>query len=463
MTATQTAEGLLYHVFPLGLHGASHDSREAVLRGHNIREFADWIPHLVELGTNAVLFGPVLHSSSHGYDSIDLYSVDPRLGTNQDFAELCDQLHQNDIAVVMDAVFNHSGRDFFAFQDLIHKGENSTYRHWYSGLDFSQEGPMGDGFAYECWDGHPSLPKFNLRNPELRSYLFSALELWIRDFGIDGLRMDAADVIDPYLWPLLRAHGDLNYRPRRPLSFNKGRFWLMGEMVFGDYSDICREGMLDSVTNYELYKGLYSSHNDGNYYELAWTLNRQFGSQGIYRGKKLYNFVDNHDVDRIANRLDDRAHMYPLHILLFTVPGLPSLYYGSETGYPGAKGSNDWELRPRIHIDTMPAAGRHADLPRTITALRQIRSANPALQDGSYRQVFVDHRQFAFLRESGNQVILIIVNSEDASRELTIENPSPGTRKWVDLLNRGQAFEVGDDRSIRMDIPSNWGRILLAE
>jgi cyclomaltodextrinase len=463
-TVTGVAEGLIYHIFPLGMQGASRSNFEQVVRGRNIKSFVSWIPHLKRLGVSAVLFGPILHSTSHGYDSIDLYKLDPRLGSNEDFAELSRALHDEGIAVIMDAVCNHSGRDFFAFRDLLKRREDSPYRHWYMDVDFSMPGPAGDGFSYACWDGHPSLPKFNLSNPEVRDYLLGALDLWIDEFHIDGLRMDAADVIDPSFWPQLRQRADGKYRPEGEMAFNGGRFWIMGEMVFGRYSDICGPDQLDSITNYELYKGLYSSHNDANYFELAWSLKRQFAEDGIYRHLKLYNFVDNHDVERITSRLNNAAHLYPLHILLFTVPGFPSLYYGSETGIPGKKEAGDWELRPELDSQRLLTSGSHPDLLHSIEKLSQIRRNEAALHDGEYSEVLVEHQQFAFLRSLGDRRVLVMVNAADEPVEVDIPAFAEdwGTLGWRDLLNADE-FQSRNDGSLTVSIPAGWGRILLVE
>ncbi len=150
---------------------------------------------------------------------------------------------------------------------------------------------------------------------------------WIEDYDLDGLRLDAADVIDPEFLKILSAF----CRERR------SDFWLMGEVIHGNYAQWAPGAGLDSVTNYELYKGLWSSHNDGNYFELAWSLNRQFGPEGLYRGQNYYNFADNHDVDRIASTLGDPGYLYPHAILTATVPGIPSVYYGSEVGSKARK------------------------------------------------------------------------------------------------------------------------------
>ncbi|WP_169730462.1 alpha-amylase family glycosyl hydrolase [Salinispira pacifica] len=480
MLMTQPAlarhEGLIYHVFPLGQTGAAKSSREAFSTAKNIREFAGWIPHLKDIGVDAVLFGPLTHSGSHGYDTVDLLSIDPRLGTREDVKWLFDRLHEADIAVVLDAVFNHVGREFSAFRDLAQRREDSPYLNWFSDVNFQADSPFGDGFSYGTWDGHASLVKLNVLNPEVQKYLWSALEFWIMDLGIDGLRMDAADVISPEIWPLLRKTADDMYRNRtdavgRP-PFTREGFWIMGEMVFGNYADICAPGMLDSITNYELYKGLHSSHNDGNYFELAWTLKRQFGEQGIYRDLKLYTFADNHDVSRIASILDRPEHIYPLHILLFTVPGLPSLYYGSETGVPGSKGRDDWELRPVLDHSELQIHGSHGDLLYEITRLREIRARTPALRDGEYRELSVDHRLFAFSRvlspenshgEAGDECI-VAVNSDESTRTLSIPAERLQGSRYRDLLNGGDVVQIftREDglRVLELPVHPCWGAVL---
>jgi glycosidase len=221
--------------------------------------------------------------------------------------------------LILDGVFNHVGRDFWAFRDVLSAREQSVYREWFAGLKFGESSPYHDPFTYEGWNGHYSLVKLNLHHPAVVQHLFDAVSLWVEEFNIDGLRLDAADSIDI---EFLRKLADFcqNLRPD---------FWLMGEVVHGDYRHWANDQALDSVTNYECYKGLYSSHVDRNYFEIGYSLNRQFGPDGLYRHLPLYNFVDNHDVNRVMSYLKNPAHLYPLYCLLFTMPGIPSIYYGS--------------------------------------------------------------------------------------------------------------------------------------
>ncbi len=220
----------------------------------------------------------------------------------------------------MDGVFNHVGRDFWAFRDLLSRPESSPYQSWFAGFQLGKRSPLGDPFWYEDWNGHYSLVKLNLAHPDVRSHLFQAIETWMREYRIDGLWLDAADVLDP---SFIHDLGSF-FRGLKP------DFWMWGEIIHGDYRRWANPDMLDAVTNYEVCKGLHSSLNDRNYFEIACALNRQFGPNGLYRGLPLYNFADNHDVNRVASDLKHPDHLYPLYALLFSMPGVSSLYYGSE-------------------------------------------------------------------------------------------------------------------------------------
>ena len=305
------------------------------------------------LGVNALYVGPVFESTAHGYNTADFFTVDRRLGRNDTLKELIATLHQHNIRVILDGVFHHVGRDFWAFQDLKRNMQSSKFADWFAGLCFDQPSPYGDSFTYDGWKGHYDLVKLKLKHPAVRQHLFKAVEMWMREWNIDGLRLDAADCIDKDFLIALSEYC-------KTITPN---FWLMGEVVAGDYREWVNATMLDSVTNYVCYKGLYSSHVDRNYFEIAYSLNRQFGCDGTCKDCLLYNFVDNHDVDRVASRLDNPAHLYPLYCLLFTMPGIPSIYYGSEWGIEGRKDSgSDAPLRPAIDLTSISQRVPHPDL-----------------------------------------------------------------------------------------------------
>lgn len=457
-------KGTIYHLYPFGTLGAPHSqedfrsngSADETVASGVLPRLADWIPHMHEIGATAVLLGPIFVSETHGYDTLDLYHIDPRLGSDDEFVELVETFHNAGLSVLVDAVLNHVGRGFFAFQDLIEHGKDSVYADWFHDIDFSTPGPMGEPFSYETWSGHASLIKLETKTPAVREYLFGAISRWIDEFKIDGMRLDAADVIDPGFWPHLRQHVDEHYDPHHALAFSSGHFWMFGEMVHGDYRQVAFPGGLDSTTNFECYKGLYSSFNDKNFFEIGWSLKRQFGPEGLYRSIPLVSFVDNHDVDRIASTIDDQRDLIPLHLFLFTIPGVPTLYYGSEIGIAGVKGIDDWPLRPGLapdRFDSMSAG--EADLFGAIKRFASLRQELPQLQSGSFRELAIEHEQYLFCREDTVGSVFLAVNAADEGATITV----PEAIRGVDLL----ADETIDLTSgEELSIPPKWGRIIAA-
>jgi glycosidase len=445
-------DSVFYHIYPLGLCGAPATNDRTSAPENRLKQLHPWIEHFTSLGANALYLGPVFESLTHGYDTVDLYTVDRRLGSHEDLSELVARCHEAGARVLLDGVFNHVGRDFPMFKDVVEHGQDSAYAPWFSGLRFDRSSPAGDPFIYDCWDGHYSLPKLNTENPDVQQYLFEAIRQWIERYGIDGLRLDAAEQLDPAFLRRLANHC-------RGLRED---FALLGEMVHGDYRDLANAEMLDSVTNYECYKGLYSSHNDSNYFEIAYSLNRQFGPEGIYRDIPLYNFVDNHDVSRIAEQLENPAHLPNTYLLLYTIPGVPSVYYGSEWGIPGSAGEDqsDEALRPAIDLQQAKSLPFHPQLEEVISQLGSIRHASDALRRGSYRQLHVDHQQLAFLRRFGSEVAVVAVNAAEEPVSLDLLIPDITNGVLCDRLDGGTSFSVSAGR-VRVDrIPPRWGRVL---
>ncbi|WP_162055308.1 alpha-amylase family glycosyl hydrolase [Pontibacter pamirensis] len=451
IAASWASEAIFYHIYPLGLCGAPSYNDFVSPAAPRLESVHNWISHIKNLGCNALYLGPVSESGTHGYDTADYYTVDRRLGTNETLKELIAQLHANGIKVILDGVFNHVGRDFWAFRDLLANGENSPYRDWFAGVDFSRSSPYGDAFAYEGWNGHHILVKLNLHHPDVRAHLFAAIKMWVEEFKIDGLRLDAADVMDlSFLRDLARFCHEL-----------QANFWLLGEVIHGDYRRWANPEMLDSTTNYECYKGLHSSHNDKNYFELAHSLNRLFGEQGIYKNLSLYSFVDNHDVNRIASTLQNPTHLYPLHILLFTMPGVPSIYYGSEWGISGTKlPDTDAPLRPKLLQPEALEQKPHPALADTISRLAGIRKKHAALKYGSYQQVHVAHEQLAFARRTKEEHLIVVVNAASTQASLSLKVEVPDGRTLVDLLEPQQQFSARNGQ-VQIDVvPACWARIL---
>ncbi len=449
MTINWPQKAIFYHIYPLGLSGAPERNEFYAPVESRLERLYPWLDHAQALGANALYLGPVFQSSTHGYDTSDYYQVDRRLGDNDAFARFAQAVHQHGLHLVLDGVFNHVGRDFWAFKDVLAQGEKSAYVEWFHNLRFGETSPKGDPFHYEAWHGHYSLVKLNLAHPDVRAHLFDAVGMWMAEFQIDGLRLDAADCLDFDFMRALRA-------------FTKAKrtdFWLMGEVVHGDYRNWANPDTLDAVTNYECYKGLFSSLNAANYFEIAHSLERQFGENGLYKGLGLYNFADNHDVDRIASKLEDPAHLYPLYLLLYSMPGVPSVYYGSEWGIQGVKGAHsDAPLRPSLvlnHLQDQPPQPGLVDLIRRLGGIRQ---GIKALQDGDFEVLHVAHRQFAFRRQTAEEMVVIALNSahEPAVIDLPIRDSA---QVFVDLLEPGETLHVRDGR-LRVVIPPTWGRIL---
>ena len=415
-------ESVFYQIYPLGLCGAPRENGGVPER--RLAKILDWIPHIERLGCRAVLLNPLFESDAHGYDTRDYRRVDCRLGTNGDLKALCGALHERGIRVVFDAVFNHVGRGFWAFRDVREKKWDSPYRDWFR-IDFGGDSNYGDGFWYEGWEGHYELVKLNLQNPAVADYLLDTVKFWAEEFGVDGLRLDVAYCLDEGFLRRLRGFCD-GLRPD---------FFLMGETLHGDYKRWMAPDKCHSVTNYECYKGLYSSLNDLNLFEIGHSLRRQFGSEpwALYRGEGLFSFVDNHDVTRAASILKDPSLLGVLYGLLFAMPGIPCVYYGSEWGAQGEKRSGDAALRPAFERPEWN------ELTDAVAAMIRARSASRALREGAYREVLLTNRQYIFERQTEGERVLCAFNADAAPYTAHFD---AGCGRAVDLLT-GEAHDFG--------------------
>ncbi len=450
-------ESVFYQIYPIGFCGAPRVNNGAL--EHRIGKVADWADYLEGLGVGAVLLNPVFESTSHGYDTRDLLRVDCRLGTAEDLANVVATLHEHGIRVVLDAVFNHVGREFWAFADVRERGWDSPYRDWFI-TNFDGDSAFGDGFWYEGWEGCFDLVKLNLRNQAVVDYLLGCVRAWRDEFAIDGLRLDVAYSLDHDFLRALRGVADeLSGSVRvagsactAPIDADRtserlgadGSFVLIGETLHGDYSQLVNPGMLDSCTNYECYKGLYSSFNSKNMFEIAHSLHRQFGGEPwcVYRGLHLLSFADNHDVTRLASILEDPACIRPAYGMLFGMPGIPCLYYGSEWGATGRKGErDDWELRPAFDG---PAPNDLTAFIRRLAAVRTEAPGARALSHGGYRNVAITNKQLLFERSVGPsgedpaERVLVAVNAIDEPFDFTAGEL---TGTFVDLLAGDVACE----------------------
>ena len=408
-------EAIFYHIYPLGLLGCPHenDYGEPV---HRLPKLKPWIKHIADMGFNGIYIGPLFESVGHGYETTDYYRLDSRLGTNEDLKEFVSDCHKAGIRVMLDGVFNHTGRDFFAFKDIKEHREGSKYLGWYSGVNLYGNNSFNDGFSYQNWGGFDLLARLNQKNPEVQGYIADVIRFWVSEFDIDGIRLDAADVLEFDFMRMLR----------RVADEVKPEFYLMGEVIHGEYIRWERDAQIHAVTNYHLHKALYSGHNDHNYFEIAHTVKRLYDmGGGDPLGLRLYNFADNHDVERIYSRLNNKAHFMPLHILMYTLPGIPSVYYGSEFGIEGKKGGgDDWGIRPALELDECLSNEGYKLCHEMIRALCRIRNAVPCLSYGAYEQKLLTNRQYCFTRTSGEAVAAIAVNNDESPAGVNISLPA---------------------------------------
>ena len=434
-------EAIFYHIYPLGLTGApkTNDYSAPVSR---LNTLLPWIDHIKEIGCTALYIGPLFESVGHGYETTDYKKLDSRLGTNEDLKNFVAACHEKGIKVIFDGVFNHTGRDFFAFKDIQQNCEHSRYLNWYCNVNFGGNNEYNDGFSYENWGGYNLLVKLNHRNPEVQNYICDVIRFWVSEFDVDGIRLDAADVLD---FDFMRAL-------RRTAAEVKEDFWLMGEVIHGDYSRWVNGETLHSVTNYALHKALYSGHNDHNYFEIAHTV-KYLQNMG---NLDLYNFVDNHDVERIYTKLSNKAHFAPVHVLLYTLPGVPSIYYGSEFGIEGKKEKfSDDSLRPALNIEDYADAVQKNPCTALIAALGKVRQHTPALSYGSYAELQLTNRQFAFARDLDGVRVIVTVNNDDNAAGMSL--PAGNCAEYIGTLT-GQKVSVQGGR-INVTVAANSGEI----
>ncbi len=417
---------VFYHMYPLGMVGAEPVNTLQAPR-HRFSELRAYIPYLKVLGADAIYIGPIFQSGSHGYDTIDYKTIDYRLGDNDDFRAFVKDAHNYGIRVIVDAVFNHTGRGFFAFRDIQEKGADSPYRNWYQGVDFGGRSFLGDSFSYSCWRNIAELPALNFYEDAVRKYLIDVVRYWVQEFDIDGLRLDCADVLDMGFQKSLRYFTN-------PM---KEDFFLLGEVIHGEYQRWVNPETLHSVTNYELHKSIYSGFNDQNFFEIAHNLKRNMAI-----ANDLYTFLENHDVDRIASKLKNKANLKPCYTALFTLPGHPSIYYGGEFGLEGKKnGADDSPLRPPIDLESM----KPNEFTSFVAKLAEIHGRNTELQIGAFKELYLQCKQWAYARYDQNSAVVTALNNDSEEVGFFVTLPIPG-RTIIDLLSGEEMQAEGDNR-----------------
>ncbi len=415
-------EAVFYQIYPLGFCGAPFENDGNL--EHRILKVLDWIDHLKKLNISAIYFSPVFESDTHGYNTRDYGLIDSRLGTNEDFKKVVDELHKAGIKVVLDGVFNHVGRGFWAFKDVQEKKWDSPYKDWFH-LSFDGNSNYNDGFWYEGWEGNFDLVKLNLRNPAVIDHILDKVNYWIDFFDIDGLRLDVAYCLDHEFLRRLREFTDSK----------KSEFFLLGEVLHGEYGRMLNEMHLHSLTNYQCYKGIYSAFNSNNMFEIIHSLLRLFGPEDwtVARGSHLLSFCDNHDVTRIASILNDQRLLPHVYTMVFGMPGIPCVYYGSEWGAQARKEEGDPALRASFDGPVSNELSEH------ISKLAAAKRSSKALNYGSMRSVVLTNQQCIFERACDGERVLVAINIAD--HEYTAHFDA-GCGQAVDLIT-GQPHDFG--------------------
>ncbi|MBN1430356.1 MAG: alpha-amylase [Anaerolineae bacterium] len=448
---------IFYHIYALGFFGAPPVNNQQSSITPRLAELPNWYDHIADLGVTAIHLGPIFESISHGYDTIDYFRIDRRLGDTLLFRQIVDELHGRGIRIILDGVFHHTGRSFFAFQDICQHKRDSEYVNWYY-INWGADSQYGDGFAYDCWEGHQALPRLNLDNPDTRHYIFEVTKMWLGDYGLDGWRLDVAHQISPDFW----------WEFRRVSKSVNPECFLLGEVFSGDLRTWVAPDLLDSGTNYPLYKAIWSALNESNFWEIKAVMERAAHPEfGVFKDLALLNFLGNHDVNRILSQLSDPRLLYPALIFQFTVPGIPCIYYGDEVGMEGVAGGDNQGVRQPMPLPQEEWPDRERAIYREMIRLVGIRKEHPALLYGSFAALETGYTVLSFLRQHIREQAVVVLNSGDKIAALTAPVGREGIPDGVvfrDMLDPAQpVFTVQSGNLVIDQVYPFWGRILIAE
>jgi cyclomaltodextrinase len=430
-----------WQVFPLGFVGAEPAlaSPDGPVR-HRLDRIVDWLDYAVELGASGLALGPVFAAETHGYDTVDHFRVDPRLGDADDLARLFAAAHDRGLRVLLDGVFNHVGRGFPAFARVLEQGPAAPEAGWFR-LSWPDGTAPGTEPVYDTFEGHGRLVALDHSNPAVADHVVDVMCSWL-DAGADGWRLDAAYAVPAEFWAAVLPR----VRARHPDAY------VVGEVLQGDYRDIVERSGFDAVTQYELWKAVWSSLADGNLHELAWALQRH---NDFLEAFVPLTFVGNHDVTRIASALPDERHLPHAVAILLTVGGTPSIYYGDEQAFRGVKehreGGDD-AIRPAFPADG-PTGLAEWGLPtyRLHQQLIGLRRRHPWLHRCTTTPVELQNRRAVLESTDGEHRILLALNLDDDEADL----PVPGATEL--LAGSGQLHRTGDAAARVVLPPHGWG------
>lgn len=384
-----------WQIYPLGFVGAFPAEQPPTADEHRLLRIVEWLDHAVQLGASGIALGPVFASRTHGYDTTDHLRLDPRLGDDADFDTLISECRQRGLRVLLDGVFNHVGTDFPRYRDALANGPDDWFRR--------------NGNGFDTFEGHGELIALNHDNPDVIAYTIEVMDHWLGR-GADGWRLDAAYAVAPSFWAAVLPE----VRRRHPDA------WFVGEVIHGDYPAQLRAGTLDSITQYELWKAIWSSLNDSNFHELDWALQRHNDFLDTF---VPLTFIGNHDVSRIASQLTDARHLEHALVLLLTTGGTPSVYAGDEWAAHGVKeerAGGDDAVRPEFG---QPQAGPHDTL-SLYQYLIGLRRRNPWLHTATTEALKLTNTGYIYRTSAGDRALVVALNIDD--EPLSAQLPEAG-------------------------------------
>jgi cyclomaltodextrinase / maltogenic alpha-amylase / neopullulanase len=386
-----------WQVYPLGFVGAFPSSEPPQPSEHRLRRLVDWFDHAIALGASGIALGPIFASRTHGYDTTDHYRIDPRLGDDGDFDHLVAEAHRRGLRILLDGVFNHVGVDFPRYREAA--------PGWFSGGTF---------------EGHSELITLNHDHPEVIDYTVDVMAHWLGR-GADGWRLDAAYIVPQQFWAATL--------PRVREQFPDA--WFVGELIHGDYAAVVEAAKFDSATQYELWKAIWSSLNDGNFFELDWAMQRH---NAFLAGFAPLTFIGNHDVTRIASRLERPEHVAHALVILLTVGGVPSVYAGDELGFRGLKeeryGGDD-EVRPEFGTPPVELDAFGAEMWALHQYLVGLRRRHPWLHRASATALRLENRRYVYEARSGDDALLVALNIGDDPMRVALSELGTARRRVI--------------------------------
>jgi cyclomaltodextrinase len=362
---------------------------------HRLLRIVPWLDHAVELGASGIALGPIFASTSHGYDTVDHFRIDPRLGDQDDFDELVAQAHSRGLRVQLDGVFNHVGRDHPLAAAALRAEPGSPAARMLK---------TGRGGAFVPFEGHDILLTLNHNEPQVQTLVVDVMRHWL-DRGADAWRLDAAYAVPPKFWSRVLPQ----VRSTHPQA------WFEAEVIHGDYIGFVETSTVDSCTQYELWKAIWSAVNDRNLFELAWALGRHNEMLGAFVPS---TFIGNHDVTRIASRIDDPRHLPHAVVLLAVLGGTPSVYAGDEYGFRGVKedrSGGDDAVRPVFPDSPDQLVGPDLELLRLYQQLIGLRRRHPWLHRAITTQRALQNEHAVFEIEADGEALILTLNLSDVS------------------------------------------------